>query len=71
MDSEVFCGCIPAIMTPCHADRSPDFDALVLKAKQLIGAHNGRMWAESTLGEGSRFIFELPVAHSTDFENEG
>jgi 4-hydroxy-tetrahydrodipicolinate synthase len=38
MDSEVFCGCIPAIMTPCHADRSPDFNALVVKAKELITA---------------------------------
>ena len=40
-------------------------------AKQLIEAHDGRLWAESTPGEGSRFIFELPVAYSTDFENEG
>ncbi|MCZ6710550.1 MAG: dihydrodipicolinate synthase family protein, partial [Gammaproteobacteria bacterium] len=38
MDSEVFRGCIPAIMTPCHADRSPDFTALVRKAKDLIAA---------------------------------
>ena len=38
MDSDVFCGCIPAIMTPCHADRSPDFTALVRKAKDLIAA---------------------------------
>lgn len=38
MDSEVFCGCIPAIMTPCQADRSPDFKALVVKAKDLIAA---------------------------------
>ena len=37
MDSSVFCGCIPAIMTPCHADRSPNFPALVSKAQELIG----------------------------------
>ncbi len=37
MDSSVFRGCIPAIMTPCHADRSPNFPALVSKAQELIG----------------------------------
>ena len=38
MDSNVFRGCIPAIMTPCHDDRSPDFPALVRKAGELIAA---------------------------------
>ena len=38
MDSDVFRGCIPAIMTPCRADRSPDYTALVRKAKDLIAA---------------------------------
>lgn len=32
----VFCGCIPALMTPCAADGVPDFVALVAKAKELI-----------------------------------
>ena len=32
----VFKGCIPAIMTPCNSKGKPDFDALVIKAKQLI-----------------------------------
>ncbi|MCB5409487.1 dihydrodipicolinate synthase family protein [Pseudogemmobacter faecipullorum] len=35
--SDIFTGTIPALMTPCKADRSPDFDALVAKAKELIG----------------------------------
>lgn len=38
MKSSIFSGCIPALMTPCKADRSPDFDALVRKAKELVGA---------------------------------
>ncbi len=38
MDSNVFRGCIPAIMTPCHEDRSPNFPALVRKAQELIAA---------------------------------
>ena len=38
MDSSVFAGTIPALMTPCRADRSPDFDALVRKGRDLIDA---------------------------------
>jgi dihydrodipicolinate synthase/N-acetylneuraminate lyase len=34
--SNVFCGCIPALMTPCSANGEPDFTALVAKAKDLI-----------------------------------
>jgi 1-pyrroline-4-hydroxy-2-carboxylate deaminase len=37
MKADIFSGTIPALMTPCKADRSPDFDALVAKARQLIG----------------------------------
>jgi 4-hydroxy-tetrahydrodipicolinate synthase len=32
-----FAGTIPALMTPCAGDRSPDFAALVRKAKELVG----------------------------------
>ena len=34
--STIFSGTIPALMTPCKADRTPDFDALVRKGKELI-----------------------------------
>ncbi len=36
MTASIFSGVVPALMTPCKADRSPDFDALVRKGKQLI-----------------------------------
>ena len=36
MDTAIFNGCLPAIMTPCNDDRTPDFDALVKKAQELI-----------------------------------
>lgn len=36
MDSNIFCGCIPAIMTPCLSDRTPNFAALVKKGEQLV-----------------------------------
>jgi 4-hydroxy-tetrahydrodipicolinate synthase len=38
MASNIFSGTIPALMTPCKADRSPDFDALVRKGKELVEA---------------------------------
>ncbi|WP_424943673.1 dihydrodipicolinate synthase family protein [Aliiroseovarius crassostreae] len=36
--SNIFTGTIPALMTPCTADRTPDVDALVKKGKELIAA---------------------------------
>ncbi len=38
MSTNVFTGTMPALMTPCNADRTPDFDALVRKGKQMIEA---------------------------------
>lgn len=38
MSSTIFQGCIPALMTPCDADGTPNFDALVRKGKTLIDA---------------------------------
>lgn len=38
MTSNVFSGCMPALMTPCTQDRQPDFDALVRKGRELIAA---------------------------------
>ena len=38
MSSNIFTGTIPALMTPCTAERKPDFDALVRKGHELIQA---------------------------------
>lgn len=38
MTANIFSGTIPALMTPCRSDRSPDFDALVSKGKALVAA---------------------------------
>ena len=38
MGKNVFSGMMPALMTPCKPDRTPDFDALVRKGQELVGA---------------------------------
>ena len=38
MDSTVFSGCIPALMTPCSASGTPDFEALARKGSELVAA---------------------------------
>ncbi|WP_312223374.1 dihydrodipicolinate synthase family protein [Rhizobium rhizoryzae] len=38
MATSVFSGVMPALMTPCKEDRTPDFDALVRKGQELIAA---------------------------------
>ena len=38
MKAEIFSGVIPALMTPCKPDRTPDFDALVRKGQELVAA---------------------------------
>ena len=38
MSKNVFSGTMPALMTPCKPDRSPDYDALVKKGKEMIAA---------------------------------
>ena len=38
MKADIFSGVIPALMTPCKPDRSPDFDALVRKGKEMVAA---------------------------------
>jgi 4-hydroxy-tetrahydrodipicolinate synthase len=32
----IFHGCLPALMTPCRTDRTPDYDALVRTARRLV-----------------------------------
>ncbi|MFQ5730544.1 MAG: dihydrodipicolinate synthase family protein [Planctomycetaceae bacterium] len=38
MDTSIFSGGIPALMTPCNADRTPNFPALLNKGRSLIDA---------------------------------
>ncbi|MCT2541128.1 dihydrodipicolinate synthase family protein [Sedimentimonas flavescens] len=38
MNKDVFFGTIPALLTPCTAERQPDFDALVRKGQEMMDA---------------------------------
>ena len=38
MSSRIFQGCMPALMTPCRPDRSPDHDMLVKTGRDMISA---------------------------------
>jgi 1-pyrroline-4-hydroxy-2-carboxylate deaminase len=38
LDRPIFSGTIPALMTPCRPDRSPDFEALARKGRELVAA---------------------------------
>lgn len=38
MSDNIFTGTVPALMTPCKEDRTPDYNALVSKAEELIDA---------------------------------
>ena len=42
--SNIFTGCIPALMTPCSADGKPNFDALVAKGKELVETLGCERW---------------------------
>ncbi len=35
-DNDVFAGCMPALMTPCDAKGTPDFDALAARGRELV-----------------------------------
>jgi signal transduction histidine kinase len=39
-------------------------------ARQVVRQHGGRIWAESVLGQGSRFIFTLPSVPRAKVEQE-
>ncbi|HEY7341012.1 MAG TPA: ATP-binding protein [Ktedonobacterales bacterium] len=51
---------------PWASDRPPTGTGLGLAiSDNIIRAHDGRIWAESTPGKGSTFIFRLPIPEET------
>lgn len=83
LSSDVFRGCMPALMTPCLADRSVNYDALVSKGIELIDAgmravvYCGSMgdWpllTDQQRQEGVRRLVEagVPVVVGTGAQNQ-
>jgi 4-hydroxy-tetrahydrodipicolinate synthase len=51
MTDSIYNGTLPALMTPCTDDRTPDFDALVRKAEQLREHGMGAMIYAGSMGD--------------------
>ncbi|MEO1984584.1 MAG: dihydrodipicolinate synthase family protein, partial [Fuerstiella sp.] len=82
MNSDIFRGCIPAVMTPCLPDRSPNYPALVRKATELMSVGmNGVVYcgsmgdwpllSDDQRQEGVRQLVEagIPVVVGTGAQN--
>ena len=67
MNSNIFQGCVPALMTPCLADRTPNYSALVKKgqADYYIGtcwSGGGGALAAATAILGAKRVGASPLA---------
>jgi 4-hydroxy-tetrahydrodipicolinate synthase len=51
MTTSIFSGTLPALMTPCKEDRTPDFDGLVRKAQQLVEHGMAAMIYAGSMGD--------------------
>ena len=50
-NQSVFSGCMPALMTPCNSDGTPDFKALVAKGEELIALGMGAVVYCGSMGD--------------------
>lgn len=56
MESTIFRGCVPALMTPCRPDRTPNYPALVNKAQKLMRTFRTSRLHYGVIFMGCRFV---------------
>jgi signal transduction histidine kinase len=54
-----------------YSRRTPGSGLGLYICRNIIDAHGGRIWAESTTGQGSTFTFVLPSSQSRQAEGRG
>ena len=50
-NNNVFSGCIPALMTPCDEQGTPDFEALARKGRELVDAGMSAVVYAGSMGD--------------------
>jgi len=54
-----------------HGEELPGSGIGLAMCQRIVERFGGKIWVESTLGEGSEFYFTIPASHGTSAINPG